>query len=86
MHVIYQSRNFEEADIVSTYARLYSNAEVKFFDVNKKGQTIREWWTTASDVPFSHKLIEGKTVLYSGLTMEERKRLSIRDRSVIIGA
>ena len=32
----------------------------------------QEWWTTASDVPFSHKLIEGKTVLYSGLTMEER--------------
>jgi len=72
MHVIYQSRKFKEAAIVSTYARLYSNAEVKFFDVDKEGKTIREWWTTASDVPFSHKLIEGKTVLYSGLTMEER--------------
>ena len=72
MHVIYQSRKFKEAAIVSTYARLYSNAEVKFFDVNKEGKTIREWWTTASDVPFSHKLIEGKTVLYSGLTMDER--------------
>ena len=73
MNVIYQSRNFKEADIVSTYARLYSNADVKFIDVNREGKTIREWWTTASDVPFSHKLIEGKTVLYSGLTMEERR-------------
>jgi hypothetical protein len=73
MHVIYQSRKFKEADIVSTYARLYSTPRVvKFFDVNKEGKTIREWWTAASDVPFSHKLIEGKTVLYGGLTMEER--------------
>jgi len=72
MYVIYQSWKFKEADIVSTYSRLYSNAGVKFFDVDKEGKTIREWWTTASDVPFSHKLIEGKTVLYSGLTMEER--------------
>ena len=69
MKIIYQSRNFEAAGIVSTYARLYSNAEVKFFDVDKEGKTIREWWTTASDVPFSHKLIEGKTVLYNGLTI-----------------
>ena len=74
MNIIYQSRNFKEADTISTYARLYSNAEVKFFDVNKKGQTIREWWTTASDVPFSHKLIEGSVVLYSGLTMDVRNR------------
>ena len=70
MIIIYQSRNFEEADIVSTYARLYPNAEAKFFDVNKEGKTIRQWWTTASDVPFSHKLIEGETVLYSGPGME----------------
>ena len=74
MNIVYQSAHFKEADIVSTYARLYSNAEVNFYDVNLKGKTIREWWTTASDVPFSCKLVEGETVLYSGLTMDERDR------------
>lgn len=69
---VYQSARFKEADIVSTYARLSTDADVKFIDVDKEGKTIREWWTTASDVPFSHKLIKGKTVLYSGLMVEER--------------
>lgn len=47
MNIIWQSVKFNEADIDRTYARLYSNGEIKFFDVNVKNKTIREYWQIA---------------------------------------
>lgn len=47
MNIIYQSVKFNENDIDRTYARLYSNGEIKFFDVNAKHKTIREYWQLA---------------------------------------
>ena len=50
MNIIYQSVKFNEKDIVATYARGYSNGEIKFYDVNKKNKTIREYWLHRDDV------------------------------------
>lgn len=72
MNIVFQSAKFNVADIVSSYARLYSNGEVKFFDVNMKGKTIREWYTTQDKVEIKGALREGETVLYTGLSMQER--------------
>lgn len=47
MNIIYQSVKFKETDIDRTYARLYSNGEIKFYDVNAKHKTIREYWQPA---------------------------------------
>ena len=44
MNVTYESRRFDPANIVATYARRYSNGEVKFFDIDAKSKTIREYW------------------------------------------
>ncbi|QWY83172.1 hypothetical protein [Rhizobium phage RHph_X2_24] len=43
-NIIYQSVKFNENDIVAVYARGYSDGTVKFFDVNAKNKTIREYW------------------------------------------
>lgn len=49
MNIIYESRHFREVDVVATYARRYSNGEIKFYDVNAKSRTIREYWQRDGD-------------------------------------
>ena len=71
MNVIYQSTRFAEDKIATTYARLYSNGEVKMFDVDMRHKTIREWWTTREKLP-NVELRLGEQVYVSGLTMQER--------------
>lgn len=74
MNLIYQSKHFSPEKVVSTYARLYSNGEVKFFDVNLQHKTIRERWMTIDhvDAETCVKLRCNEQVLVSGLTMQER--------------
>jgi len=55
MNIIYQSVKFDEKDITATYVRKYSNGEFKFFDVNAKGKTIREYWMNEVDFDDSLK-------------------------------
>jgi len=63
MNIIYQSTKFDEKDITSTYIRKYSNGEVKFFDVNAKQRTIREYWINEYDCNDSIKSAQsGETV------------------------
>lgn len=50
MNLIWQSVKFKSENIIATYAKQYSNGEIKFFDVNAKNQTIREYWLLRSDV------------------------------------
>jgi hypothetical protein len=78
MQVIWQSVKYKAEDVVSVYARLFSNGEVKFYDVNLKGQTIREWYCLKSELQNTDKLIEGDQVLWSGLRMTER-RIALAD-------
>lgn len=49
MNIIYQSVKFDETDIERRYFRKYLNGEVKFFDVNVKNKTIREYWKKEVD-------------------------------------
>lgn len=49
MNIKYQSVKFDEKDIASRYFRKYSNGEVKFFDVNMKNKTIREYYMNEID-------------------------------------
>jgi hypothetical protein len=72
-NVIYQSVKFDQKNVVSVYARLYTNGDVKFFDVDRKHKTIREWWEQSTKVDHPEKLIPGEVILYSGMTLEERK-------------
>lgn len=72
MNIIYQSVKFDARNIVSVYARSYSNKEVLFLDVDIKGKTIREWYIPLAEVTHPEKLVAGETVLYSGLTLTER--------------
>jgi hypothetical protein len=69
--VIWQSTKFDPHKVVSVYARLYSNGEVKVFDVDGRHKTIREWWTTR-DAFSGATLRLGEQVLVSGLTTQER--------------
>lgn len=71
MNIIYQSTRFAEDNIATTYARLYSNGEVKMFDVDMRHKTIREWWTTRDKLP-NVELRLGEQVYVSGLTVQER--------------
>lgn len=71
MNVIWQSTRFSADKIATTYARLYSNGEVKMFDVDMRHKTIREWWTTREKLP-NVELRLGEQVYVSGLTMQER--------------
>lgn len=71
MNVIWQSTRFSADKIATTYARLYSNDEVKMFDVDMRHKTIREWWTTRDKLP-NVELRLGEQVFVSGLTMQER--------------
>lgn len=50
MNIIWQSVKFNESDIVARYARGYSDNTIKFFDVNTKNKTIREYWMHRKDV------------------------------------
>lgn len=49
MNVTYESKNFSEDKIVSRYARRFSNGEIKFYDVDNRGRTIREYWCRDED-------------------------------------
>ncbi|MGJ5032428.1 hypothetical protein ACQR1I_36710 [Bradyrhizobium sp. HKCCYLS2038] len=73
--VIFQSKQFAPERVVSTYARLYSNGEVKLFDVDKRHKTLREQWVLSStlDDETRAKLRLGEQVLISGLTMQQRE-------------
>lgn len=71
MKVIWQSTKFDPHKVVSVYARLYSNGEVKVFDVDGRHKTIREWWTTRDKLP-NVELRLGEQVYVSGLTVQER--------------
>jgi hypothetical protein len=71
--VLWQSVKYKAEDVCSVYARLYNNGEVKFFDVNLKGATIREWYCLKSELENTDKLIEDEQVLWSGLTYQERQ-------------
>lgn len=75
MNIIWQSKHFAADKVVSTYARLYSNGEVGFYDVDIRHKTIREWWVQKEEVAADtvEKLQVGKWVLTSGMTMQERK-------------
>jgi hypothetical protein len=55
MNIIYQSVKFNEKDIAKRYFRKYFNGEVKFFDVNVKDKTIREYWLNEVDCDFAVK-------------------------------
>lgn len=76
MNILFQSTRFRPENIASTYARLYSNGEVKMYDVDKRHKTIREWWTPRENLSdeMSAKLLPGELVLISGKTMQERTR------------
>lgn len=76
MNVIYQSKHFSPEKVVSTYARLYSNGEVSFADVDRKHKTIRQWWVNRSELnaDVAAKLRWNEQVLTSGLTMQEREQ------------
>lgn len=58
MVVIYQSKKFDPSKVVSVYARLYTNGEVKAFEVDDKNKKIREWAATLGEVEFADKLVE----------------------------
>jgi hypothetical protein len=73
MKIIWQSVNYKREDVRSVYAILYKNGEVEFFDVNLKGETIREWYCLKSELENTDELIEGIKVLWSGLTYQERQ-------------
>ena len=75
MNVIWQSTRFSADKIATTYARLYSNDEVKMFDVDMRHKTIREWRTTRDKLP-NVELRLGEQVFVSGLTMQERNARS----------
>ena len=49
MNVIYQSTRFAEDNIATTYARLYSNGEVKMFDVDMRHKTIHAYLVLTHD-------------------------------------
>lgn len=56
MNIIYQSVKFDPANITSRYFFKYSMGEVKFFDVNAKHKTIREYWLYEKDCDETVKL------------------------------
>lgn len=58
-NIIYQSKNFNEADIVAIYTRGYSDGTVKVVDVDKKNKTIREWWCLKADCPYESHVADG---------------------------
>lgn len=85
VNIIYQSRTFKPEDVVSTYASFYTG-EIKFYDVNIAGATVREWWrpTTPADDALRAQWeadalrtrweAKGRMqVLVSGMTWQERK-------------
>jgi hypothetical protein len=70
--IIWQSVKYKAEDVRSVYACLYSNGEVKFFDVNLKSATTREWYCLKSELENTDRLVLGKQILWSGLTQQER--------------
>lgn len=59
MNIIWQSKRFNEADIVAIYTRGYSNGEVKVVEVNSDNKTIREWWCLKEDCPYESHVADG---------------------------
>lgn len=79
MNVEYKSTTFNDTNIVSVYARLYNNGVVRMIEVDINHKTIREWSTSVDKVENVDKLKLMETVLYSGMTSQERKAFLERD-------
>jgi hypothetical protein len=75
MNIIWQSKGFSDDKIVSQYALLSSNGDVKVFDVDARHKTIREWFTKRTSFPLdvSRCFTLGEKVLMFGLTMQDRE-------------
>lgn len=43
-HEIWKSVRYSPDKVAAVYARSYSNGEVKIFEVDAKGKTVREYW------------------------------------------
>lgn len=71
MNIIWQSVKFSPERIVATYAKQYSNDEIKFFDTNEKNQTIREYWMLRKDV--KPEITEQIPDSYSDQAFSQRK-------------
>jgi len=76
MNITKQSVKFNESDVVSTYGWQHSDGSVRFYDVNLKGKTIREYWCPAGDVDAetSARFTGNFDMTHlSGLTLQQRK-------------
>jgi hypothetical protein len=48
--VIFEARSFDPYKVVKVYARRYSDGNVKIFDVDERGKTVREYWVHAAEL------------------------------------